>query len=175
MKIHNETKAKAKAKAMDAMEKNTALFTEKEVQGLHNLQRGVGEVCLLMAGHPLYKDMFLGDLRRAVVMPVLLNQYRIVRNAQDRTLGFISWARVDETVHKRLMNGVLKLQDKDWQSGNFAVVMDIVSPGTEAGARMLKEVKKELFAEETLWVVDSHAGAREPKLKQYALPAEGAA
>ena len=153
-------------------EKNTAILTEREMQGLHNLQRGIGEVCLLMAGHPLYGNMFLGDLRRTVMMPVLLNQYRIIRNAQDRTLGFISWARVDEAVHKRLMKGVLKLQDKDWKSGDLAVVMSIVSPGMEAGERMLKEVKKEHFAEEPLWVINGNAGEHEPKLKQYDLPAE---
>ena len=146
----------------------TTTDTAAQLRGLRNLQRGVGEVCLLMAAHPLYGEMFLGDIRRAVLMPVLLNQYRIVRNKSDRTLGFISWARVSEKVHKRLMQGVLKLQDKDWNSGDLPVVMDVVSFDEAAGARMLREVKQTLFAEAPLWVVNSTAGAHEPKLKTYA-------
>lgn len=153
-------------------EVSAAAPADRQLQGLRNLQRGLGEVCLLMAAHPLYGGLFLGDIRRVVMMPVLLNQYRIIRNKQDRTLGFISWARVSEAVHKRLMQGVLKLQDKDWNGGELAVVMDVVAPDAAAGARMLREVKQTLFAEQPLWVVDSNAATHEPKLKQYAAATE---
>lgn len=144
-----------------------------EQQGLRNLQRGVGEVCLLMAGHQRYGSLFLGDIHRSVVPAVLLGQYRIVRSRQERTVGFVSWARVDRQVHRRLMQGVLKLQPQDWQGGDMAVVMDIVAATEEAGARMLREIKRQHFAEQELWVVDSGAGRHEPALRLYALPPDG--
>lgn len=145
-------------------------LTPEQMRGLHNLQRGVGEVCMLMSGHPYYGNMFLGDISRSVIPPVLLNQYRLVRNQKDRTVGFVSWAMVDKAVHQRLMRGVLKLQQKDWQSGDIAVVMDVVAPTPEGGSRMLGAIKQEQFSDKGMWIIDSTAGANAPKLKRYTPP-----
>ena len=108
--------------------------SEAARQGLKNLQRGVGEVAILMASHPVYGGLFLSDLRRVVAPPVLFNQYRIIRNQQARTLGFVSWALVNEAVLKRLMKGLLKLRFQDWQSGDNAVIMDVAALHAGGGA-----------------------------------------
>lgn len=139
----------------------------QQLRGLRNLQRDVGEVAMLMAGHPTYKGLFLTDLRRAVMPAVLYNQYRIIRNNQDRIIGFISWATVSQAVHKRLMSGQLKLQMLDWNSGDMAVVMDVVAPTIVAGEQILTELKTTLFTDSDLWVVQPNAGAHEPKLALY--------
>ena len=141
--------------------------SEAARQGFKNLQRGVGEVAILMASHPVYGGLFLGDLRRIVVPPVLFNQYRIIRNQQARTLGFVSWAMVNEAVLKRLMKGLLKLRFQDWQSGDNAVIMDVAAFTPEAGQRMLAEVKKSEFAETRLWNSCPNAAAGEPKLTEW--------
>lgn len=133
-------------------------LSEAEREGLRNLQRGVGEVCLFLAGHAAYGHLMLEELRRVVMMPVLLNQYRVVWNGAGRTVGFVSWARVSEEVHARLMGGVLKLRARDWRGGEVGVVMDVAA-GTEEGVRrILRELKAEVFGGEALWVVEAGVG-----------------
>ena len=148
---------------------------QAQLRGLRNLQRGVGEVALLLAGHPQYKGLFLGDLRRMVMPAVLYNQYRVVRNRSDRTVAYVSWARVSDAVHERLMSGRLKLKLQDWTGGEHAVVMDVAAPTTAGGGRVLRELKSGVFAEENLWVVRTNAGLHEPKLALYEPSSEEAA
>ena len=146
---------------------------EAQLRGLHNLQRGVGEVAMLFAEHPLYKGWYLADIRRQVMPAVLHNQYRVIRNKQDRTIGYISWAKVSEETHKRLMNGRLKLQLGDWASGDIAVAIDVAAPNAEASERILRELKLGLFADEILWIIRTDAGTNEPKLCEYKLSENG--
>ena len=102
--------------------------------------------------------------------PVLFNQYRIIRNQQARTLGFVSWALVNEAVLKRLMKGLLKLRFQDWQSGDNAVIMDVAAFTPAAGRHMLAEVKKSEFAKTHLWISRPSAAAGEPKLTELEYP-----
>ena len=140
-----------------------------QLLGLGNLHRGLGEVAMFLAGHAAYKGMFLSDLRRSVLPAVLHNQYRIIRNRQERTVGYVSWAMVNEEVHKRLIGGRLKLQLEDWISGDLAVVMDVASATASSGERILRELKVGLFPKEDLWLIRTDAGMHDPKLAKYRL------
>lgn len=143
-----------------------------QLRGLHNLQRGIGEVAMLLARHPAYQGRFLSDFRRTVVPAVLFNQHRVIRNRQNRTIGYVSWAKVSEKVHQRLMSGRLNLQLAEWRSGDMAVVLEIAAPAPVDIERILHELKTDLFKEEPLWIYRSAAGADEPKLAVYQPPGE---
>ena len=121
------------------------------LRGLHNLQRGVGEVALLLAHHPEYGSLFLGDLKRRVVPPVLLNQCKIVRDRRERTVGFVSWALVNERVRQKLMDGVFGLRPADWRCGDSIVIMDAVAPSPAATDKIVVEVAETQFAGQKVW------------------------
>ena len=99
-----------------------------QLLGLGNLHRGLGEVAMFLAGHAAYKGMFLSDLRRSMLPAVLHNQYRIIRNRQERTVGYVSWAMVTEELAERLEAGeeAFKLGRDDWNCGGRRIVVDEV-------------------------------------------------
>ena len=138
---------------------------EELKKSLANLQRGVGEAAIFLSGHQEFGGMFLSDLLRVVMPPVMLNQYRIIRDRSGRTAGFVSWALASEEVVARLMRGQFKLRSDDWRSGDTLVVMDVAAPSAEAGRRFLMELRRQEFADKEVWVLHPSAAQHEPKLR----------
>ncbi len=135
---------------------NGKLDIESLRRGIDAMHRGVGEAATVMARDEKYREMFLGDLRRLVMPPVLLNQYRIVRDGKDRTVGFAAWARVNEKTQQRLMRGRLTLKLDEWQNGDETAVMIVAAPSEAAGRKILRALQKEDFAEhKKVWVANT--------------------
>ena len=44
------------------------LLSARQLCGLRNLQRGIGEAAVLLEEHEVYKDIFLGDIGRVVLI-----------------------------------------------------------------------------------------------------------
>jgi cytolysin-activating lysine-acyltransferase len=59
--------------------------------------------------------------------PILLQQFRIYY-AQDRPVGVVLWAKVDDEVEQRLKSGATKLRPQDWKSGTKPHVVEVIAP-----------------------------------------------
>ena len=89
-----------------------------------------GLIVEAMAGQPVYQGYTLADVRRLVVPPVRLGQYRIwVDEETRRFAAFATWAWTDAAGWRRLCAEDERFQVGDWRSGMIPVVMDLVAPG----------------------------------------------
>lgn len=111
------------------------------------MQRRLGEIVGFMAFSASHEHLFLGDLKWAVLPPLGLGQYRLVRDAGKRVVAYVSWAWVNAEVEARLGTGVTKLRQSEWKCGGQAVVMDLLTAGggDEARARIVRELKEKVF------------------------------
>jgi len=124
---------------------------------LATLERAIGEAALLMMHHPAYRYRHLGDLRRLVLPPVLLNQYKFVRDRKDRTIGFVAWAPVSDKVRSRLLEGHLALRLPEWSGGEHIVIMAAIAPTPSIQQKILREMAKTEFSGKEVWHARSGA------------------
>lgn len=133
------------------------------------LYRGIGIAAMAMARTKEYGGVFVGDLRRAVAPPVVLNQYRIVHDKSGKTAGFFAWAKVSEQVRERLMLGRPALRFGEWQSGAEIVVMIAAAASDNARRKMLQALLKDDFAgSEKVWIADAYGGSEGKGLALFA-------
>ncbi len=104
----------------------------------------VGQVCGLMTVSPAHKHLFIADLEWALMPPVLLRQFSMVRQ-NDRLAAFVSWASVSDEVNARLKQGVTRLKPADWRSGSHLWIIDVIAP---FGRRdeIVAQVRETVFA-----------------------------
>ena len=122
-------------------------------RGADALFRGVGAAAMVMARAEEYRGLFLGDLRRMVVPPVVLRQYRVVQNSKGENTGFVAWARVNDKVRDRLMRGRAALKFEEWQCGEETAVMVLAAPSRTAGRKMLQAMLGGDFADhKKVWI-----------------------
>lgn len=108
---------------------------EKEL-AKHNLEQArdslaklpmLGPALWLYSNSPEKKFMFVGDMQWVLLPPVVLDQCRLyTKNGIPWT--FISWAKVSDAIHQRLMSGVGKLAPHEWRSGENLWLIDTVAP-----------------------------------------------
>ena len=128
--------------------KPAATDEERRKRFIRGVRETVGEVALLMAAVGTHRYHYIQDLNWMVFPPVALGQYKLVRNAKEETIGFVSWALVSDDVLGRMREGAVKLRPEDWKSGETAVAIDAV--GTVEPRRLLQALKGEVFADRKL-------------------------
>lgn len=115
------------------------------------LERVGGEATLLLMHHPRYRHRHLADLRRLLLSPVLINQYRFVQDRQGRYAGFATWALVNEEVHRRLMDESPTLRPSEWLCGDIPVIMLVVAPSASAERKIVDAVAQAEFEGKPAW------------------------
>lgn len=103
------------------------------------LESTIGAISLLAIKSQSHKYLFISDLEWLVIPAVAQKQFTLIRNSKNEPIAFISWAKVSEDVEKRLLSGSIKLQPKDWNSGDKSYVIDVISPFAP-----IKEILKQL-------------------------------
>ena len=100
---------------------------------------------------PAHKHLFIADLEWALMPPVLLHQFSMVRQ-NDRLAAFVSWASVSDDIDARLQQGITRLKPADWRSGDNLWIMDVIAP---FGRRedILAQVQEKVFAGKTVQVL----------------------
>jgi cytolysin-activating lysine-acyltransferase len=91
----------------------------------------LGAVIGLLLQSPSHRHVFLSDLEWLVVPPLVLRQFALFRRG-EQTLGYASWALVNEEVEKRLLSGNVRLAPKEWRSGDRVWLVDLVAPANVA-------------------------------------------
>lgn len=118
----------------------------------------VGQVCGLMTMSPAHKHLFVADLEWALMPPVLLRQFSMVRR-NNRLAAFVSWAAVSDEVDARLQQGIARMKPADWRSGNHLWIVDVIAPfgGAED---IVAQVREKVFVGKTVKVLAPGAGWR---------------
>lgn len=107
------------------------------------LESTVGAVVLLATKSQSHKYLFISDLEPLIFPPIMHKQFTLFRNNKNEPLAFISWAKVNEEVEKRLLSGVMKLKPQDWNSGDRIYIIDAITslPSTKEFLKQLQENK----------------------------------
>lgn len=121
------------------------VFSHATPQGAaRTVSQVFGEITWLMSQSPVHKNLFLSDLEWKVMVPVMLQQFRLFYD-QEKPVGVIFWAFVNDEVAQRLAGGDKRLRPQDWKSGERREVVEIVAPfgGAE---EMVKDLEEKVFA-----------------------------
>ncbi len=70
------------------------MAVEKVLDGENKvaLESVLGTVAYLMMRSPMHRYVFVGDWEWLIMPPVLLRQFRVFRDKDNRPVGFVSWA-----------------------------------------------------------------------------------
>ena len=152
--------AEATAAPEDAGKAQDTAFTHPSPAA--DVQRTVasslGEIVWLMSQSPAHKTFFISDLEWMIMVPVMLQQFRIFYD-QQKPIGVALWGFVNDEVEARLSTGNARLQPQDWKSGEKLWVIEIIAPfgGHEA---MLQDLKSQVFPQRELTFVRQPQGVQ---------------
>lgn len=126
------------------MEKKNQTFEMKA-----KLTEVLGEALLvLMNSHAHRLSFFVGDIEWLLLPALSKEQFRLYKDKDNKPMGLILWAYVNEEVDKRLELGIGKLGFNDWTSGDNLWVIDLIAP-VGGGDKMLEELKDTVFKGKT--------------------------
>ncbi len=136
-----------------AVEKTKDLDKSKiQIPQFIALESTLGAITILAMKSQSHKYLFTSDLEWLVIPAIAQKQFALFRNGKNEPISFITWANVDEETEKRLLSGSLKLQPKDWNSGNKKYIIDVISPFVPA-KEILKEFKEKHFKDKEIRIL----------------------
>lgn len=124
----------------------TTPFTQPAPSTANRTVAGVlGEIAWLMTQSPTHKGFFISDLEWMIMVPVMLQQFRLFYD-KDKPIGVALYARVNDEVEERLKAGNAHLRPQDWKCGSKLWIVEIIAPfgGHEA---MMQDFKEKLFSD----------------------------
>jgi cytolysin-activating lysine-acyltransferase len=87
----------------------------------------LGQVVWLMLQMPAFRHVFLADLEWMVLPPILLNQFRLLRDG-NRIVAFAAWASLSEEAEARLQQPNPRLSPAEWKSGDRLWLVHLFAP-----------------------------------------------
>ena len=75
--------------------------------------------------------------------PMLLHEFRLFYE-QQKPVGVVFWASVNEEVEARLSAGIGRMRPQDWRSGDRLWVIEVIAPFGGAD-EMVKDLKAKVF------------------------------
>ncbi len=104
-----------------------------------------GEIVWLMAQSKRHRySLFLADLEWLVMPPVMASQFRVFHQ-DGKPVGVAFWAFVSNETDARLTQGVEKLKIDEWNKGDNAWLIDIVTPFGHAD-KMIEELRNTVLS-----------------------------
>ena len=107
----------------------------------------IGEITSLLMLSKVHRKLQVRDIADMILPPVLLNQYRIYRNAKGQPIAFVTWARFSENAEKSYLSGQKVLSREDWKSGDFVYVTDFIAPYGHA-RKIVRDLLANVFPNE---------------------------
>ena len=102
---------------------NVSLFPEQTYS-----EQVFCDVVELMAKSSIHKSFTVSDLERLVIPPLQLYQYKLFK-AQNKPVGFVSWAWLTNTTAFGYITRQRRLKAADWNSGEQFWVIDVIADG----------------------------------------------
>ncbi len=109
------------------------------------LSEVLGEAVLVLLNSNAHRmSFFIGDVEWLLLPAISKEQFRLYKDKENRPVGLILWAYVNDEVDKRLEMGIGKLGIQDWNSGDKLWIIDLIAPHG-GGNKMLEELKSTIF------------------------------
>ena len=102
---------------------NVSLFPEQTYS-----EQDFCDVVELMAKSSVHKSFTVSDLGRLVIPPLQLDQYKVFK-AQNKPVGFVSWAWLTNTTAFGYITRQRRLKATDWNTGEQLWVIDVIADG----------------------------------------------
>lgn len=105
----------------------------------------LGEALLVLLNSNAHRlNFFISDVEWLLLAPISKEQFRLYKDKEEKPVGLILWAFVNEEVNKRLEMGIGKLGFNEWNSGDILWIIDLIAPLGGAD-KMLEELKQTVF------------------------------
>lgn len=105
----------------------------------------LGEALLVLLNSNAHRlNFFISDVEWLLLAPISKEQFRLYKDKEEKPVGLILWAFVNEEVNKRLEIGIGKLGFNEWNSGDTLWIIDLIAPLGGAD-KMLEELKQTVF------------------------------
>lgn len=105
----------------------------------------LGEALLVLLNSNAHRlNFFISDVEWLLLAPISKEQFRLYKDKEEKPVGLILWAFVNEEVNKRLEMGIGKLGFNEWNSGDTLWIIDLIAPLGGAD-KMLEELKQTVF------------------------------
>ncbi len=124
-----------------------------------SVESAIGSVLLIATKSPTHKYLFSQDYEWMIIPPITAKQYSLFRNKRNEPIAFVSFASVSEEVEKRLLDGSLKLNPKEWVSGNKLYIIDIISHFIPV-PDILKELSEGQFKDKDIKILKPNKGKK---------------
>lgn len=93
------------------------------------LETVLGAINWLTINSPQHRHLFISDLDWAILPPVMLKQFKLFKDEDNKTIAFTSWAKISQDVEDRILKtGNTKLAPGDWNSGDKIHLIDALTP-----------------------------------------------
>lgn len=105
----------------------------------------LGEALLVLLNSNAHRlNFFISDVEWLLLAPISKEQFRLYKDKEEKPVGLILWAFVNEEVNKRLEIGIGKLGFNEWNSGDTLWIINLIAPLGGAD-KMLEELKQTVF------------------------------
>ena len=93
------------------------------------LETILGAINWLTIHSPSHRHLFISDLEWSIIPPVMLKQFKLFKDQDNKTVAFASWARINQDVEDRILKtGNTKLAPGDWNCGDKIHLIDVLTP-----------------------------------------------
>ena len=93
------------------------------------LETILGAINWLTIHSTQHRHLFISDLEWAILPPVMLKQFKLFKDNDNKTVAFASWAKISQEVEDRILKtGNTKLAPADWNSGDKIHLVDVLTP-----------------------------------------------
>ena len=137
----------------NAPQTDSAMREQVHAQSLNVIKRlpAMGPVIMLYLQSPHRRFHFISDLEWLLLPPLVSGQCKLYMK-KEYPISFISWAFLNETAEKRLLQNGGKLRPEDWKSGDRLWIIDIVAPfgGID---KMIQDIRKNEFPDLTIRLI----------------------
>ena len=139
------------------------------------VERNLGAVLNMIAGDPQLAGKPLAELHERVLPALVSRQFRMVRERSGEISAYISWALASKELEQRLLKDK-RLAPSDWQSGETALIVDLVANTPQKRGillnavkqgvlcdRVVKALRKDEASQELAWAVVELSGKEHEK------------
>lgn len=124
------TKEAQKATANEATNSKANSQNPKQAPTIpKELETILGAINWLTIHSISHRHLFISDIDWAILPPVMLKQFKLFKDQDNKTIAYASWAKISQEVEDRILKtGNTKLAPRDWNSGDKVHLIDVLTP-----------------------------------------------